>query len=91
MSDQMINKLIGDINKLNKAIEIINNNEKIHAIRLEMLGTIFSALIAAGQINKEIAEQAISIYSTSDSQFSDDFIQQQKEAMISLLSAIKVR
>ncbi|HCR3557356.1 TPA: hypothetical protein ON737_003237 [Morganella morganii] len=91
MSDQMINKLIGDINKLNKAIEIINNNEKIHAIRLEMLGTIFSALIAAGQINKEIAEQAISIYSTSDSQFSDDFIQQQKEAMIDLLSAIKVR
>lgn len=91
MSDQMINKLIGDINKLNKAIEIINNNEKIHAIRLEMLGTIFSALIAAGQINKEIAEQAISIYSTSDSQFSDDFIQQQKEAMINLLSAIKVR
>lgn len=91
MSDQMINKLIGDINKLNKAIEIINNNEKIHAIRLEMLGTILSALIAAGQINKEIAEQAISIYSTSDSQFSDDFIQQQKEAMINLLSTIKVR
>lgn len=89
MSDQMINKLIGDVNELKNAIIALNNIEKIHAVRLEMLGAIFSALIATGQINKKVAEDVISAYSTSSDQFSDEFIQQQKEAMLNLLNTIK--
>lgn len=56
-----------------------------------MLGSIFSALIATGTLNRDAIENIINLYDTDDKQFSKKFLQEQKGAMIGLMNSIKVR
>lgn len=86
-----VKELANSVNELKVAIAVLGNNDKIQAIRLEMLGSLFSALIAAGVLNKDVIESIINSYDTDDKQFSKDFLQEQKEAMIGIMNSIKVR
>lgn len=86
-----VKDLANSVNELRVAVAGLSNNDKIQAIRLEMLGSIFSALIATGALNRDAIENIINLYDTDDEQFSKEFIQTEKEAMIRLMNAVKVR
>lgn len=86
-----VKELANSVNELKAAVAGLSNNDKIQTIRLEMLGSIFSALIATGALNRDAIENIINLYDTDDKQFSKEFLQEQKEAMIGLMNSIKVR
>ncbi|MBI6529089.1 hypothetical protein JEP40_08170 [Proteus vulgaris] len=86
-----VKELANSVNELKVAVAGLSNNDKIQTIRLEMLGSIFSALIATGALNRDAIENIINLYDTDDKQFSKEFLQEQKEAMIGLMNSIKVR
>lgn len=86
-----VKELANSVNELKVAVAGLSNNDKIQTIRLEMLGSIFSALIATGALNRDAIENIINLYDTDDKQFSKEFLQEQKEAMIGLMNSIKLR
>ncbi|WP_311749662.1 hypothetical protein [Proteus terrae] len=86
-----VKDLASSVNELRTAVAGLSNNDKIQTIRLEMLGSIFSALIATGTLNRDAIENIINLYDTDDKQFSKEFLQEQKVAMIGLMNSIKVR
>lgn len=87
----MMNKLIADVKKLNEAVLALGNSDKVLIVRLEILTSIFSALVASGVIKREGIETIVNLYSTSDPRFTDDFIAKEKKAVMQIIDSIKVR
>lgn len=91
MDEQMMNKLTADVRKLNETVISLGNSNKSLAVRIEILASIFSALVAAGLIKIEGVETIVNMYSSNDKRLTDDFLANEKKAVMKLIDSIKVR